>query len=420
MYELNENFFRFPGEYLFTMVREKKAAYEKENPEKEIISLGVGDVTQPLAPAVLEAMQKAIAELGAADTFKGYGSSIGYEFLRKKIAEWDFERYNARIYPDEIFINDGAKSDVGNITELFSDNNYIAICEPTYPAYVDTNVIAGRAGTYDAETNRWSNILYMACTEEKAFMPQIPSAEEGVPALIYLCFPNNPTGAMISKDALQKWVDYARENKAVILYDAAYVSFIETEGAPHTIYECEGARECAIELRSYSKTAGFTGLRLGYTVIPNDIRNDRIPSGLGNLNKMWNRRQGTKYNGAPYIVQRGAEAIYSSEGEKQTMEKIAYYKRNTKLIKEELEKMGYTAYGGTDAPYVWMKTPNDMTSWQFFDYLLERANIIGTPGSGFGPSGEGFFRLTGFGTYENTVKALERLKEMKRKVRAAG
>ncbi|MGN0168692.1 MAG: LL-diaminopimelate aminotransferase [Acetatifactor sp.] len=403
MYELNDNFFKFPGGYLFTMVREKKAKYEQEHPEKDVISLGVGDVTQPLAPVVVEAMQKAVAELGVKETFRGYGSSIGYEFLRKKIQEWDFERYGAKVELDEIFINDGAKSDVGNIIELFSNNNYLAICEPTYPAYVDTNVIAGRAGTYDSATNRWSNILYMACTEENGFLPQIPEKTEKTPALIYLCFPNNPTGAMITKEELQKWVDYARENQAIILYDAAYVAFIETPGAPHTIYECEGARKCAIEMRSYSKTAGFTGQRLGYTVVPKEIQNEK-----GNLNKMWNRRQGTKYNGAPYIIQRGAEAIYSVEGEKQIKEQIAYYKRNTKLIRDELAKMGYTAYGGVDAPYVWMKTPEGMTSWEFFDYLLENANIIGTPGSGFGPSGEGFFRLTGFGSYESTIEALNR------------
>lgn len=407
MYELNDNFFKFPGGYLFTMVREKRADFQKAHPEADIISLGVGDVTLPLAPAVIDALQAAVQEMGVKETFKGYGSTQGYEFLRKAIQREDFEKYGAKVDLDEIFINDGAKSDVGNIIELFSLNNYLAICEPTYPAYVDTNVIAGRAGSYNAKTNRWSNILYMPCTEEHNFLPEIPNSSEKVPSMIYLCFPNNPTGVMITKPELQKWVDYARENGAVILYDAAYVGFIETEGAPHTIYECEGARECAVELRSYSKTAGFTGMRLGYTVVPKDIQNKQ-----GNLHDMWCRRQGTKYNGAPYIIQRGAEAIYTEEGQKQTKEQIAYYKRNTKMICEELKKMGYTAYGGEDAPYVWMKTPNGMNSWQFFDKLLEQVHIIGTPGSGFGPSGEGFFRLTGFGTYEDTKFALERIRTM--------
>lgn len=408
MYELNDNFFKFPGGYLFTMVREKKKKFEEDHPDKDVISLGVGDVTLPLAPVIVDAMQKAVLELGKKETFRGYGSSVGYDFLREKISKWDFEKYGAVIEPDEIFINDGAKSDVGNIIELFSNNNYLAICEPTYPAYVDTNVIAGRAGTYDEKTGRWSNVLYMPCTEENNFIPDLPDENVKTPSMIYLCFPNNPTGAMITKDELQKWVDYARRNKSIIFYDAAYVGFIETEGAPHTIYECEGARECAIEMRSYSKTAGFTGERLGYTVIPKDIENE-----YGNLNRMWCRRQGTKYNGAPYIIQRGAEAIYCDEGQKQTKEQINYYKRNTKLIRDELEKMGYTAYGGKDAPYVWMKTPDNMTSWEFFDFLLNEANIIGTPGSGFGPSGEGYLRLTGFGTYEDTLKALERFKKLR-------
>lgn len=407
MYELNDNFFKFPGGYLFTMVRQKNAQFQKDHPQADVISLGVGDVTLPLAPAVIEALQKAAAEMGDARTFHGYGSTQGYEFLRAAIRRHDFAEYGAKVDLDEIFINDGAKSDVGNIIELFSENNYIAICEPTYPAYVDTNVIAGKAGTYDSGTNQWSNILYMACTEENGFLPQIPDEKEKVPALIYLCFPNNPTGAMITKEELQKWVDYARKNGSVILYDAAYVGFIETEGAPHTIYECEGARECAIEMRSYSKTAGFTGMRLGYTVIPKEIGNSR-----GNLNQMWGRRQGTKYNGAPYIIQRAAEAIYTEQGKEQTGQQIAYYKRNTRLIREELQKMGYTAYGGVDAPYIWMKTPAGMTSWEFFDYLLQNANIIGTPGSGFGPSGEGFFRLTGFGTYESTAAAIERIRKL--------
>lgn len=407
MYELNQNFFQFPGGYLFATVSQKTAAYRAAHPEADVISLGIGDVTQPLAPAVIDALRKAVDEMACKETFHGYGTYQGYEFLRKAIEQGDFAPYGADITKDEIYINDGAKSDVGNIIELFSENNYLAICEPTYPAYVDTNVIAGKAGTYDAATGTWSNILYMPCTKETGFFPQIPREGERVPDLIYLCFPNNPTGVMITKPQLQEWVDYARKHGSVILYDAAYVGFIETPGAPHTIYECEGAKECAIELRSYSKTAGFTGMRLGYTVVPKALENKQ-----GNLNAMWLRRQGTKYNGAPYIIQRAAEAIYTPEGSAQTKAQIAYYKRNTALILNELQKMGYTAYGGVDAPYVWMKTPDHMTSWEFFDLLLERANIIGTPGSGFGPSGEGFLRLTGFGTYENTKTALERIRTL--------
>lgn len=407
MYELNDNFFKFPGGYLFAMVHQKTDEYKKLHPEAKMISLGIGDVTLPLAPAVINALEKAVAEMGKKETFHGYGSYPGYAFLREAICRGDFAPYGVEFSIDEIFINDGAKSDVGNIIELFSNNNYIAICEPTYPAYVDTNVIAGKAGNYDAASGKWSNILYMACTEENQFFPQIPSGDEKAPDLIYLCFPNNPTGVMITRPELQKWVDYAREHGSVILYDAAYVGFIETKGAPHTIYECEGAKECAIELRSYSKTAGFTGMRLGYTVIPKELENSQ-----GNLNRMWLRRQGTKYNGAPYIIQRAAEAIYTEEGREQTGKQLAYYKRNTLLIRDELQKMGYTAYGGVDAPYVWMKTPDHMTSWEFFDLLLNQANIIGTPGSGFGPSGEGFFRLTGFGTYEAAKAALERIRTL--------
>lgn len=407
MYELNDNFFKFPGGYLFTMVRQKNERYQKEHPNADVISLGVGDVTRPLAPAVVEALEKAVREMGEEKTFRGYGPTQGYEFLRRAVSQNDFQQYGAQIEEDEIFINDGAKSDVGNIIELFSLNNSLAICEPTYPAYVDTNVIAGRAGSYDAKTGQWSNIRYMACTEDNGFYPEIPKDTENPPALIYLCYPNNPTGAMITLPKLQEWVDYARKTGAVILYDAAYVGFIETPGAPHTIYECEGARECAIEMRSYSKTAGFTGMRLGYTVIPKELGNAQ-----GNLHQMWQRRQGTKYNGAPYIIQRGAEAIYTGAGKEQTKAQIAYYKRNTQMILEELRKMGYTAYGGKDAPYVWMKTPVGMNSWEFFDLLLEREQLIGTPGSGFGPSGEGFFRLTGFGNYERTKEALERMKHL--------
>lgn len=404
MYELNDNFFKFPGGYLFAMVREKTAEFKKNNPDAEVISLGIGDVTKPLAPAVVEALQKASAEMGEAETFHGYGRYEGYEFLRNAICEKDFLPRGVVIEPDEVFVNDGAKSDVGGISDLFSANNIAAICDPTYPVYVDSNVLAGRAGIYSEEKKCWSNILYLPCTEENGFLPRILKEGQTVPSIIYLCFPNNPTGVMITKEQLQKWVDYAYEHQSIILYDSAYVGFIETENAPHTIYECEHAKECAIEMRSYSKTAGFTGMRMGYTVIPKDLKMDGH-----SLNRMWVRRLGVRYNGAPYIIQKAAAAVYTPEGEKQTKEQIQYYKENTKMILSRLEKMGITAYGGKDSPYVWMKTPNHMTSWEFFDYLLEKANVIGTPGSGFGPSGEGYFRLTGFGTHEQTEKALEKM-----------
>lgn len=407
MYELNKNFFKFPGGYLFATVRNKMEAYQKEHPEAAIISLGIGDVTQPLAPSVVAALQKAVLEMGQKETFRGYGPYQGYTFLREAIAAGDFAPYGADISADEIYINDGAKSDVGNIIELFSENNYIAICEPTYPAYVDTNVIAGKAGDYNAADGTWSNIMFLPCTEKTGFVPEVPSKADRVPALIYLCYPNNPTGVMMTKPQLQEWVDYANRHGSIILYDSAYVEFIETPGAPHTIYECEGAKHCAIEMRSYSKTAGFTGMRMGYTVIPKELG-----TGKENLNRLWLRRQGTKYNGAPYIIQRAAEAVYTPEGRKETRAQIAYYKKNTKVLRDGLREMGYTAYGGVDSPYVWMKTPAHMTSWEFFDLLLEKANVIGTPGAGFGPSGEGYFRLTGFGDYENAVRALERIRRL--------
>lgn len=407
MYELNDNFFKFPGGYLFAMIREKTEKYLQKNPGAELISLGVGDVTIPLAPAVIEALQKAVSEMASEETFHGYGHYEGYEFLRQAIKDFDFAPYGVELGLNEIFINDGAKSDVGNIIDLFSLNNSVAICEPTYPVYVDSNVLAGRAGAYDEKKQRWSNILYLPCVEENGFCPMVPSEEEAVPAIIYLCFPNNPTGVMITKPELQKWVDYAYCHQSIILYDAAYVGFIETEEAPHTIYECEHAKECAIEMRSYSKTAGFTGMRLGYTIIPKELEKDGH-----NLNRMWYRRLGVKYNGAPYIIQRAAEAIYTPEGAGQVREQIAYYKENTKIILAELKKMGFQAFGGVDAPYIWMKTPGGMTSWEFFDYLLESRNVIGTPGSGFGPSGEGYFRLTGFGTHEQTRAALDRMADI--------
>ena len=404
MYKINDNYLKLPGSYLFSTIGKKVAAYSAEHPEKEIIRLGIGDVTQPLAPAIIEALHKAVDEMGHAETFHGYAPDLGYEFLRKAIAEHDFQARGADIQSDEIFVSDGAKCDAGNIQEIFSTDNKIAVCDPVYPVYVDTNVMAGRTGTYDPKTETWSDVIYMSCTAENGFAPELPKE---TPDLIYLCFPNNPTGSTITKAQLQEWVDYANKVGAVIIYDAAYEAYISEPDVPHTIYECEGARTCAIELRSFSKNAGFTGVRLGCTVIPKDLKCGEV-----SLHALWARRHGTKYNGAPYIVQRAGEAVYSPEGQAQLKAQVAYYMNNAKTILEGLKSAGYTVSGGVNAPYIWLKTPEGMDSWAFFDYLLENAGVVGTPGSGFGPSGEGYFRLTAFGSYENTVAALERIQKL--------
>ena len=404
MYKINENYLKLPGSYLFSTIGKKVAAYTAAHPEKNIIRLGIGDVTQPLAPAIIEAMHSAVDEMGSAETFRGYAPDLGYEFLRNAIAEGDYRLRGADIKADEIFVSDGAKCDSGNIQEIFSTDNRIAVCDPVSPVYVDTNVMAGRTGTYDPATEMWSDIIYMPCLAENGFAPELPKE---TPDLIYLCFPNNPTGSAVTKAQLQIWVDYANRTGAVIIYDAAYEAYISEENVPHTIYECEGARSCAIELKSFSKNAGFTGVRLGYTVIPKDLKCGDI-----SLHALWARRHGTKYNGAPYIIQRAGEAVYSDAGKAQLKKQIAYYMKNAKTIREGLEAAGYTVSGGVNAPYIWLKTPENMTSWEFFDYLLERAGVVGTPGSGFGPSGEGYFRLTAFGSYENTLAALERIKQI--------
>ena len=404
MYKINDNYLKLPGSYLFSTIGKKVAAYSAEHPEKEIIRLGIGDVTQPLAPAIIEALHKAVDEMGHAETFHGYAPDLGYEFLRKAIAEHDFQARGADIQADEIFVSDGAKCDAGNIQEIFSTDNKIAVCDPVYPVYVDTNVMAGRTGTYDPKTETWSDVIYMPCTAENGCAPELPKE---TPDLIYLCFPNNPTGSTITKAQLQEWVDYANRVGAVIIYDAAYEAYISEPDVPHTIYECEGARTCAIELRSFSKNAGFTGVRLGCTVIPKDLKCGEV-----SLHALWARRHGTKYNGAPYIVQRAGEAVYSPEGQAQLKAQVAYYMNNAKTILEGLKAAGYTVSGGVNAPYIWLKTPEGMDSWAFFDYLLENAGVVGTPGSGFGPSGEGYFRLTAFGSYENTVAALERIQKL--------
>ena len=404
MFQINENYGKLPGSYLFSTIAKKVSAFTEANPDAEIIRLGIGDVTQPLAPAIIAAMHKDVDEMGSASTFRGYAPDLGYDFLRRAIAEHDYRARGCEIAEDEIFVSDGAKSDSANIQEIFAADSRIAVCDPVYPVYVDSNVMAGRTGTYDAETERWSDVIYMPCTAENGFVPEFPKE---TPDLIYLCLPNNPTGTTLTKDQLQEWVDYANRIGAVILYDGAYEAYISEADVPHSIYECSGAKTCAIELKSFSKNAGFTGVRLGYTVVPKEL----LCNGVS-LRDMWARRHGTKFNGAPYIVQRAGEAVYSNEGKAQLKEQVAYYMRNASLIKEALKNGGYTVFGGVNAPYIWLKTPDAMTSWEFFDYLLEHANVVGTPGSGFGPSGEGYFRLTAFGSYENTLAALERIKKL--------
>ena len=404
MFKVNEDYLKLPGSYLFSTIGKKVAAYSAANPDKSIIRLGIGDVTQPLAPAIIDALHGAVDEMGKAETFHGYAPDLGYEFLRTAMAKNDYQDRGCDIKADEIFISDGTKGDSGNIQEIFAKDNKIAVCDPVYPVYVDTNVMAGRTGTYDPKTETWSDVIYMPCTKETNFAPELPKE---TPDIIYLCFPNNPTGSTITKDQLQEWVDYANKVGAVIIYDAAYEAYISEDNVPHTIYECEGARTCAIELRSFSKNAGFTGVRLGATVIPKDIKQGDVM-----LHSLWARRHGTKYNGAPYIVQKAGEAVYSEAGKVQLKEQVAYYMNNAKVIYEGLKSAGYNVSGGVNAPYIWLQTPDKMTSWEFFDYLLENANVVGTPGSGFGPSGEGYFRLTAFGSYENTVAAIERIKAL--------
>lgn len=404
MFKINENYLKLRGSYLFSTIAKKVAAYQEAHPDKELIRLGIGDVTLPLAPAVIDSLHKAVDEMASAETFHGYAPDLGYEFLRKAIADNDYKARGVEIALDEIFVSDGAKSDSGNIGDIFSQDNKIAVCDPVYPVYVDTNVMAGRTGEFLEDEEKWSDVIYMPCTAENNFVPELPKE---TPDIIYLCYPNNPTGSTITKAQLQEWVDYANKVKAVIIYDAAYEAYISEEDVPHTIYECEGAKTCAIELRSFSKNAGFTGTRLGFTVIPKELKQGDVM-----LNSLWARRHGTKFNGAPYIIQRAGEAVYSEAGKKQTAEQVAYYMNNAKTIREGLTEAGYKVSGGVNAPYVWLQVPEGMTSWEFFDYLLENANVVGTPGSGFGPSGEGYFRLTGFGTYENTVKAIERIKAL--------
>lgn len=400
MLKVNENFVKLPASYLFVDIAKKVNEFSGQHPETEIIRLGIGDVTRPLPKAVVKAMQAAAEEMGKAETFRGYGPEAGYEFLRTAIAENDFIKRGVQIDIDEIFVSDGAKSDTGSIGDIFGADNVVAVCDPVYPVYVDTNVMAGRAGEY-SEGKGWSKIVYMPCRKENGFLPELPKEQAD---MIYLCFPNNPSGVGISREELKKWVDYALANQSVILYDAAYEAFITEEDMPHSIYEIEGAKKCAIEFRSFSKTAGFTGTRCAYTILPKEL----VFGGVS-LNKLWDRRQSTKMNGVSYVVQRGAEAVFSEEGRREVRENIAYYLNNAKIIVDGLKKAGFEVYGGVNSPYVWLKTPDGLTSWEFFDLLLEKTGVVGTPGSGFGVGGEGYFRLTSFNTKENTEKALERI-----------
>ena len=401
MVTVNHNYLKLPGSYLFSTIGKKVRAYKEENPDKEVISLGIGDVTQPLVPAIIDALHGAVEEMAHAETFHGYAPDLGYEFLRRAIAKNDYQDRGCDVAADEIFVSDGAKSDSGNIQEIFGTDNKVAVCDPVYPVYVDTNVMAGRTGEYNTVRENFDGVIYMPCRKENGFLPEFPSE---VPDLIYLCFPNNPTGSAITKDELQKWVDYANKNGCVIIYDAAYEAYISEENVPHSIYECEGARTCAIELRSFSKNAGFTGVRLGFTVIPKELVRDGV-----SLHSLWARRHGTKFNGAPYIVQKAGEAVYSEAGKAQLKDQVGYYMRNAKLIHDELAKAGFSVSGGVNAPYIWLETPDKMTSWEFFDYLLQELQIVGTPGAGFGACGEGYFRFSTFGSQEDTREAARRL-----------
>jgi len=406
---INENYLKLPGSYLFSEIARRVNCFKQENPDAKIIRLGIGDVTRPLAPAVIDALHKAVDEMAKEETFRGYGPEQGYQFLIAKIIENDYAPRGIKIDEDEVFVSDGAKSDTGNFQEIFGLDNKIAVTDPVYPVYVDSNVMAGRTGDY-LEHGYFEKMTYLPCTAQNNFIPELPKEKVDI---IYLCFPNNPTGMTLSKEELKKWVDYARKNRAIILFDSAYEAFIREKDVPHSIYEVEGADEVAIEFRSFSKTAGFTGTRCAYTVVPKKVVAYTKNGEAYQLNSLWNRRQTTKFNGVPYIIQQAAAAVYTPEGQKQIKETIDYYMDNAKIIKQGLEDIGLTVFGGVNAPYIWLKTPDGVSSWEFFDIMLKEINVVGTPGSGFGPSGEGYFRLTAFGSRENTLEAVERFKNLK-------
>lgn len=408
MFHINDNFTLLAESYLFSEVAKRINAYKEAHPEVDIIRMGIGDVTRPLCKAAIEAMHKAVDDQADSSTFHGYGPEQGYAFLREAIVEHDYRARGIDMDADEIFVSDGAKSDTGNIGDILARGNRVAVTDPVYPVYVDTNVMGGRAGVLDTD-GCWSNIIYLPVTAENGFVPALPSE---VPDMIYLCYPNNPTGTTLTREQLKVWVDYARAHHSLILFDSAYETFIRQDDVPHSIYEIEGAKEVAIEFRSFSKTAGFTGVRCGYTVVPKALKGADSKGEMVSLNHLWNRRQCTKFNGASYISQRAAAAVYTPEGKQQTRETVDYYLRNAEVLRQGLLDAGFEVFGGTNAPYVWIKTPDETTSWEFFDILLDRCHVAGTPGSGFGPSGEGYIRLTAFNTYENTVEAIDRIKKV--------
>ncbi|MDO4195902.1 MAG: LL-diaminopimelate aminotransferase [Prevotellaceae bacterium] len=403
---INEHYLKLSNNYLFADIAKKVNAYKVMHPKTEVISLGIGDVTQPLVPAVIEAMHKAVEDMATQQRFHGYGPEHGYQWLREAIIKNDYAPRGVRLDASEVFVNDGAKSDTANISDIVRWDNSVGMTDPIYPVYIDSNVMWGRAGVL--EDGKWSAINYMPCNEENGFVPQIPDHRVD---LIYLCYPNNPTGTTLTKAELTKWVKYALKNDTIIFYDAAYEAYITEEDVPHSIYEIRGAKKCAIEFRSYSKTAGFTGVRCGYTVIPKELTASTMSGERISLNRIWERRQSTKFNGTSYISQRAAEAIYTPEGKAQVIEVIDYYMGNAKMMNVELTRMGFKVYGGVNAPYLWVKTPNGEESWKFFERLLYGAGVVCTPGVGFGPSGEGYFRLTAFGDRNNIKEALRRIRE---------
>lgn len=407
MTAVNEHYLKLQGSYLFSTIAKKVAAYKEAHPKEQVISLGIGDVSQPLVPAVVEALHRACDEMGKAETFRGYGPEQGYAFLREAILQGDYVSRGIELSADEIFVSDGAKSDVANFQELFSVSTKVALQDPVYPVYLDTNVMAGRTGTY--QNGRYGNLIYLPCTAENNFAAALPKEHADV---IYLCSPNNPTGTALTKAQLQLWVDYAREHNSIILYDSAYEAYITQEDVPHSIYEVPGAKQVAVEFRSFSKTAGFTGTRCAYTVVPKGVQVTSKEGTKISLQQLWLRRQTTKFNGVPYIVQRAAEAVYSPQGRTQTQAVIATYKQNAQVILSALRQAGITAYGGENAPYIWLKTPKGLDSWSFFDKLLNEGQVVGTPGVGFGACGEGYFRLTAFNTPELTRKAAERVAKL--------
>ena len=403
---VNEHFLKLPGNYLFSDIAKKVNTYKVTHPKEKIIRLGIGDVTQPLAPAIIEAMHKAVDEMAVQETFRGYGPEQGYSFLIDTILKNDFASRGISLEPSEIFISDGAKSDTGNIGDILRHDNSVGVTDPVYPVYIDSNVMGARAG--NLESGKWSNIVYIPCLAENDFIPELPSRRVDI---LYLCYPNNPTGTTLTKDELKRWVNYALANDTLILFDAAYEAYIQDPDIPHSIYEIKGAKKVAIEFRSFSKTAGFTGMRRGYTVVPKELNGFTLEGERVQLNKLWNRRQCTKFNGTNYITQRAAEAVYSPEGKEQVKEIINYYMTNARIMKEGLQQCGLKVYGGDNAPYLWIKTPKGLTSWKFFEKMLYEVSIVGTPGVGFGPSGEGYLRLTAFGDRDNTLEAMARLKK---------